>query len=102
MCAGHEVCTEQRKADGVSALGGKLQALLEHFFKRTAVEAAHTQKHRKSLLKSSSSYIFKPYLIFCLHVHVNMYLNVCLTRKWRGLTSPPACPPENPPSLCGR
>ncbi len=39
MCAGHEVCAEQREADGVSALGGKLQTLLEHLFKRTAVEA---------------------------------------------------------------
>lgn len=46
MCAGHEVCTEQRETDGVSALGGKLQALLEHFFKSSAVETAHikTQK----------------------------------------------------------
>lgn len=42
MCAGHEVCAKQRKADGVSALGGKLQALLEHLLKCTAVEAAHT------------------------------------------------------------
>lgn len=39
MCTGHEVCAEQREADGVSALGGKLQTLLEHLFKRTAVEA---------------------------------------------------------------
>lgn len=50
MCTGHEVCAEQRKADGVSALGGKLQALLEHLFECTAVEAAPTQKHRKSYL----------------------------------------------------
>lgn len=41
MCAGHKVCTEQREADGVSALRGKLQTLLEHFFKCTAVETAH-------------------------------------------------------------
>lgn len=40
VCAGHEVCAEQREADGVSALGGKLQTLLEHLFKRTAVEAS--------------------------------------------------------------
>lgn len=39
MCTGHEVCAEQREADGVSALRGKLQTLLEHLFKRTAVEA---------------------------------------------------------------
>lgn len=39
MCTGHEVCAEQREADGVSALGGKLQTLLEHLFKCTAVEA---------------------------------------------------------------
>lgn len=40
VCAGHEVRAEQREADGVSALGGKLQTLLEHLFKRAAVEAA--------------------------------------------------------------
>lgn len=39
MCTGHEVCAEQREADGVSALGGKLQTLLEHLFKCPAVEA---------------------------------------------------------------
>lgn len=48
MCTGHEVCAEQREADGVSALGGKLQALLEHLFKRTAVEATHTRKTDKT------------------------------------------------------
>ena len=40
VCAGHEVCAKQREADGVSALRGKLQTLLEHLLKRTAVEAA--------------------------------------------------------------
>lgn len=43
MRAGHEVCAEQREADGVSALGGKLQALLKHFLKCTAVEAVKKQ-----------------------------------------------------------
>lgn len=44
MCAGHEVCAEQREAYGVSALGGELQALLEHFFKGAAVEAAEMEE----------------------------------------------------------
>lgn len=47
MCAGHEVCAEQREADGVSALRGKLQTLLEHLLKRTAVEAATTKTQMK-------------------------------------------------------
>lgn len=46
VCAGHEVCAEQREADGVSALGGKLQALLKHLFKGAAVEATHTKNTR--------------------------------------------------------
>lgn len=46
--AGHEVCAKQREADGVAALRGKLQALLEHFLKRAAVEAAHTHTHNTS------------------------------------------------------
>lgn len=49
MCAGHEVCAEQREADGVSALGGKLQALLEHLLKRTAIEATHMKTHRRRI-----------------------------------------------------
>lgn len=43
VCAGHEVRAEQREADGVAALGGKLQALLKHLFKRTAVETMQTK-----------------------------------------------------------
>jgi len=42
MCAGHEVCAEQREADGVSALGGQLQALLKHLLKSTTVETTQT------------------------------------------------------------
>lgn len=38
MCTGHEVCAEQREADRVATLGRKLQTLLEHLLKCTAVE----------------------------------------------------------------
>lgn len=44
VCAGHEVCAEQREADGVSALGRKLQTLLEHLLKGAAVEAARQRE----------------------------------------------------------
>lgn len=42
--AGHEVCAEQRETDGVSALGRKLQTLLEHLLKGAAVEAARQRQ----------------------------------------------------------
>lgn len=38
VCTGHEVCAEQREADGVSTLGRKFQTLLKHLLKCTAVE----------------------------------------------------------------
>ena len=48
VCTGHEVCAEQREADGVSALGGKFQTLLEHFLKCPAVEAATRKTQAKT------------------------------------------------------
>ena len=59
MCAGHEVCAEQWEADGVSALGGKLQALLEHLLKGPAVETTHphtpTHTHIKKTARGRES-----------------------------------------------
>lgn len=96
VCAGHEVCAEQREADGVATLRRKLQTLLKHLFKCTAVETRGWAASNTDVQQSSSSALFSAYRMLVLYGFVS------LTRKLKGLRSPPACPPESRPSLCGK
>lgn len=73
MCTGHEVCTKQRETDWVAALGGKLQALLKHLLKCTAVEATHKNREKRKI------YIFK--LMSELCTGLTRVSHECLTRK---------------------